>query len=157
MLLHLNKLAFILMVFAILISLGESETYLNAANSNKTIIFTEDAPKAIGPYSQAVQYGGLLFISGQIGIDPISGDLSASVENQTKQAMENLKAILIQANMSLEDVVQTRIFLKEIGDFQKVNEIYAGYFTKNYPARSTLQATLPKDALVEIEMMAIRA
>ncbi len=154
---YMNKIVFILMVFAILISLGGAETYLNAANRNKTIIFTENAPKAIGPYSQAVQCGGLLFISGQIGIDPISGNLSASVEDQTRQVMENLKAILTQANMSLEDVVQTRIYLKEIGDFQKVNEIYAGYFTKNYPARSTLQATLPKDALVEIEMMAIRA
>jgi 2-iminobutanoate/2-iminopropanoate deaminase len=155
---HLNKFVFIFMALAILISLGEPETYLNATNRNKTIIFTENAPKVIGPYSQAVQYGGLLFISGQIGIDPISGDLSTSVGNQTRQVMENLKAILTQANMSFDDVVQTRIYLKEIGDFQKVNEIYAGYFEKNYPARSTLQAAaLPRNAQVEIEMIAIRA
>jgi 2-iminobutanoate/2-iminopropanoate deaminase len=155
---HLIKFVFIFMALAILISLGEPGTCSNATDKWKTIIFTENAPKAIGPYSQAVQYEGLLFISGQIGIDPISGNLSASLETQTKQVMENLKAILAQANMSFEDVVQTRIYLKEIGDFGKVNEIYAGYFEKNYPARSTLQAAaLPKNAQIEIEMMAIRA
>jgi 2-iminobutanoate/2-iminopropanoate deaminase len=154
---HLIKFVLIFMALAILISLGEPGTCSNATDKRKTIIFTENAPKAIGPYSQAVQYEGLLFISGQIGIDPISGNLSASLETQTKQVMENLKAILAQANMSFEDVVQTRIYLKEIGDFGKVNEIYAGYFEKNYPARSTLQvAALPKNAQIEIEMMAIR-
>ena len=155
---HLIKSVFIFMTLAILLSLGGPGTCSNATDKWKTIIFTENAPKVIGPYSQAVQYGGLLFISGQIGIDPISGNLSASLETQTKQVMENLKAILAKANMSFEDVVQTRIYLKEIGDFEKVNEIYAGYFEKNYPARSTLQvAALPKNALIEIEMMTIRA
>ena len=154
---NLIKPVFIFTALAILISVGGPGTCSNATDKWKTIIFTEDAPKVIGPYSQAVQYEGLLFISGQIGIDPISGNLSASLETQTKQAMENLKAILAQANMSFEDVVQTRIYLKEIGDFEKVNEIYAGYFEANYPARSTLQAAaLPKNAQIEIEMMAIR-
>ncbi len=124
----------------------------------KTIILTSDAPRPIGPYSQGVEFGGMLFVSGQIGIDPGSGELSSSVENQTKQVMENLKGILNQANMSFEDVIQTRIYLKDIKDFQKVNEIYAGYFVENYPARSTLQAAaLPMDAKVEMEMIAIRA
>jgi 2-iminobutanoate/2-iminopropanoate deaminase len=152
----LNKFLFIL-VPAILISPGEPESYLDTTEQNRTAIFTENAPKPIGPYSQAVPHGDLLFISGQIGIDPVSGNLSASVEGQTRQAMENLRAILTQANMSFEDVLQTRIYLKEIGDFQKVNEIYACYFAKDYPARSTLQvAALPKNALVEIEMTAGR-
>ncbi len=153
-----NRFFYIFMVPAILISLGNPQTYQNSGSEEKTIIFTEDAPKPIGPYSQAVQVGGLLFISGQIGIDPVSGNLSASVENQTGQAMENLKAILAGANMSFADVVQTRIYLKDIADFQKVNEIYAGYFARDYPARSTLQAAaLPKNALVEIEMTASKA
>lgn len=146
------------MAIAVLILLVEGENYLNNAKDKKKIIFTKGAPEAIGPYSQAVLCRDLLFISGQIGIDPESGNLSPSTENQTRQAMENLKAVLKQANMGLEDVVQTRIYLKEMADFQKVNEIYASYFEGNYPARSTLQAAaLPKNALVEIEMTAVKA
>lgn len=154
---YLNKFALIALVLAILISFGALADNLNPVEKKKEIIFTKNAPNVIGPYSQAVEYGNFLFISGQIGIDPISGNLSASVENQTRQVMENLKAILKEANMTLEDVVQTRIYLREIGDFQKVNEIYASYFEKDYPARSTIQAAaLPRNAKIEIEMTAIK-
>lgn len=146
----------IIIVIAFFISSGAITANQDPAKEEKVIISTENAPKAIGPYSQAVKFGSMLFISGQIGVDPSTSNLSTSVEAQTKQAMENLRAILMQANMSFEDVVQTRIYLADIRDFQKVNEVYASYFEGAYPARSTLQATaLPKGAKVEIEMMAI--
>ncbi len=154
---HLN--GHVIIIIAFLISSGVIATNQDPAKEEeKVIISTENAPKAIGPYSQAVKFGSMLFISGQIGVDPSTGNLSTSAEAQTKQAMENLRAILRQANMSFEDVVQARIYLADIGDFQKVNEVYASYFKGDYPARSTLQAAaLPKGAKVEIEMMAIRA
>jgi 2-iminobutanoate/2-iminopropanoate deaminase len=123
----------------------------------KKVIYTSEAPKAIGPYSQAVMYGDMLFISGQLGLQPKTGELPESVEDQTKLSMNNLKAILEEARMTFGDVVQTHIFLKDIKDFQKVNEIYAKYFDGDFPARATMQvAALPKDGKVEIEMIACK-
>jgi len=123
----------------------------------KVIIYTDKAPNAIGPYSQAILWDDMLFISGQLGIDPKTNEMPEDIESQTKLVMSNLKAILEEANMGFKDVVQTHIFLKDINDFAKVNEIYAGYFDGNYPARATMQvAALPKDGKVEIEMVACK-
>ncbi|OGT97832.1 MAG: hypothetical protein A2298_05375 [Gammaproteobacteria bacterium RIFOXYB2_FULL_38_6] len=120
------------------------------------IIHTDQAPKAIGPYSQAVQFGNLIFVSGQVPLNPKTGDLvSEEINSQTIQVLENLKAILESANSSLKQVLKTQVFLKDMNDFVKVNEIYARYFTDNFPARIAVQvARLPKDVLVEIDAIA---
>jgi 2-iminobutanoate/2-iminopropanoate deaminase len=121
----------------------------------KKIIATKKAPAAIGPYSQAVQAGNMIFISGQIGFVPETGLLKEGIEDQTKQVLENLKAILDEAGANMGDVVKTTIFLKDMNDFSVVNTIYASYFSDQYPARATIEvARLPKDALVEIEAVA---
>ncbi|WP_438349405.1 RidA family protein [Paenibacillus sp. FA6] len=123
-------------------------------STNKEIIQTNDAPQAIGPYSQAVKVGGLLFTSGQLGIDPSTGLFPETVEGQTKQSLNNVKAIVEAAGGSMNQVVKSTVFLKDMNDFQVVNEIYSGYFAEPYPARSAVQvARLPKDALVEIEVI----
>jgi 2-iminobutanoate/2-iminopropanoate deaminase len=132
--------------------------YSSGKSSKKKVIYTDNAPKAIGPYSQAIKYGDMLFISGQLGINPKTNTIPEDVETQTKYSMENLKAILAEGGMGFEDVVQTHIFLKDMKDFQKVNEIYAKYFETDYPARATMQvAALPKDGMVEIEMTACKS
>ena len=121
----------------------------------KQVVFTERAPNPIGPYSQAVQSGDFVFTSGQIGIDPATGNLSATTEEQTVRTMENLHAILQQSGLGFGDVVQTRIYLTNISDWKTVNGIYGSYFKEGYPARVTVQvAGLPKGAKVEIEMVA---
>lgn len=121
----------------------------------RLVVFTDTAPQPVGPYSQAVTSGNLVFLSGQIGIDPASGNVSGSAEQQTTRAMENLREVLRESGLGFGDVVQTRIYLLNLSDWTTVNEIYGSYFTKNYPARSTVQvAGLPKGALVEIEMVA---
>ncbi|MHA0857379.1 RidA family protein [Paenibacillus sp. CMAA1364] len=123
-------------------------------STNKEIIQTNDAPQAIGPYSQAVKVGGLLFTSGQLGIDPSTGLFPETVEGQTKQSLNNVKAIVEAAGGTMDQVVKSTVFLKDMNDFQAVNEIYSGYFAEPYPARSAVQvARLPKDALVEIEVI----
>lgn len=120
------------------------------------MINTDKAPKAIGPYSQAVKYENFLFISGQIAIDPQTQEfINGSVEEQTKRVMENIKAILEEADMTFDNVVKTTIYLKDINDFQKVNEVYGSYFKEHKPARATVEVSnLPKGALVEIEVIA---
>jgi len=116
------------------------------------------APAPVGPYSQAVQYGDLIFTSGQIGISPANGTLADSTGNQTIQAMENLQAVLGEAGLGFDDVIQTRIYLTDMDDFSTVNSIYGRYFSGNYPARSTVEVSaLPKGAKVEIEMIAKKA
>lgn len=120
-----------------------------------TPVSTENAPGAIGPYSQAVKIGSFLFVSGQLPIDPKTGEMPESVEEQTRQSLENAKAILEAAGSDLKHVVKTVIYLKDMNTFTKVNDVYSAYFSKNYPARSTVEvARLPKDALVEIEVTA---
>ncbi len=124
-------------------------------SSAKQQVHTDHAPKAIGPYSQAIKSTDLLFVSGQLGIDPQSGELREGIQNQTKQAMENMRAILKEAGLDFNAVVKTTILLKNLEDFAAVNEIYGSYFTQPYPARATYQvAKLPKDGLVEIEAIA---
>lgn len=122
----------------------------------KESIRTEKAPAPVGPYSQAVKAGNLLFLSGQIALDPATGQLVAGdVREHTKRIMENLKAVLEAAGASLDNVVKTTIFLTDMGDFAAVNEVYGSYFTAEPPARSYVQvAALPKGVPIEIEMIA---
>lgn len=123
----------------------------------KQIISTKNAPAAIGPYSQAVSVGNLLFTSGQIPINPATGEIvSGDVKAATKQSLENIKAILEEAGTSLDKVIKTVVFIKDMNDFASVNEVYGTYFSSNPPARSCVEvARLPKDVLVEIEVIAI--
>jgi 2-iminobutanoate/2-iminopropanoate deaminase len=123
----------------------------------KEIISTERAPGAIGPYSQAVRAGNMLFCSGQIPIDPETGEfVSDDVAEQTERVILNLSAVLEAAGGGLESVVKTTVFLKDMGDFAAMNEVYARFFEKNKPARATVEAArLPKDARVEIECIAV--
>ena len=122
----------------------------------KNIIETTQVPAAIGPYSQAVKTGNLLFVSGQIPLNPQTGALvTDGIEAETHQVMKNVQAILTAAGTTLEAVVKTTIFLKSMDDFAKVNGVYASYFTGNYPARETVEVSrLPKDARVEISVVA---
>ena len=123
----------------------------------KEIIATERAPRAIGPYSQAVLSGKLLFASGQIPIDPATGEFVAGgITEQTEQVMRNVSAILEAAGAGLQQVVKTTVFLADMDDFTPMNEVYGRYFGENPPARATVQAArLPRDARVEIEAIAI--
>lgn len=117
----------------------------------KKEIRSDAAPMPIGPYSQAVRSGNLILTSGQIGIQPETGELAEGIEAQTRQVMENIKAILSQAGASMDDVIRCDIYLADLDDFKPVNEIYASYFRAPYPVRVTVQAaSLPKGALVEI-------
>ena len=122
----------------------------------KEIIATANAPAAIGPYSQAVRVNGLLFLSGQIPLDPKTGAIvDGTIQAQTERVLENIKAVLEGAGLTLEHVIKTTVFLKNIGDFAQMNELYARYFTGNPPARSTIEvARLPRDVSIEIEVIA---
>src|SRR5262245_37221939 len=122
----------------------------------KTSVSTSDAPKAIGPYSQAIRSGQLLFLSGQIPLDPATGQLvDGDIGAQTRRVMDNLRAILAAAGLSFSHVVRTTIFLADLADFATVNEVYGSYFSEPYPARATVQvARLPRDARVEIDAVA---
>ncbi len=121
------------------------------------VISTNDGPKAIGPYSQAIRAGGFVFVSGQVSIDPatqqvVTGDVAA----QTERVLKNLSGILVAAGSGLESVVRCTVFLKNMSDFAAMNEVYGRYFTTNPPARSTVEVSrLPKDVLVEIDAIAI--
>lgn len=123
---------------------------------SKKIIHTTAAPGAIGPYSQAIQAGNLLFVSGQIPINPVTNELVMdNIQDETKQVMENLKAVLSAANMGLENIVKTTIFLSDMDLFAAVNEVYGSYFTGDYPARETVAVKgLPKGVNVEISVIA---
>lgn len=115
-------------------------------------IETEKAPKAIGPYSQAIVHNGLIFVSGQIGMLP-NGEMQPTIEAQTEQIIKNLKSILEAAGSSLENALKVNVYLENMENFQKMNDIYAKHFT-NKPARATIQAKLPKNAMIEIDMIA---
>ena len=123
----------------------------------KEIISTKKAPSAIGPYSQGMTVGDYIFTSGQIPLNPENGQLVTEISKATVQVMENLSAVLEAAGSSLEKVIKTTIFLQDLNDFEKVNEIYGDYFKDNLPARSCVQvAKLPKGATIEIEAIAIK-
>lgn len=130
---------------------------LRAKLTVKEIISTENAPSAIGPYSQAVKTGGMVFCSGQIPIDVATGEfVSETVAEQTEQVLKNLSAVLEAAGTSLNNVVKTTVFLADMNDFAQMNEVYARYFNENKPARATVQAArLPRDARVEIDCIAV--
>lgn len=122
----------------------------------KTIINTEKAPAAIGPYSQAVKANGLLFISGQLPVNPADGTMPAAVEEQARQSLANVVTILTAAGLTADAVIKTTVFLKNMNDFATVNSVYAQFFTKEFPARACVEvARLPKDALVEVEAIAV--
>lgn len=123
---------------------------------SKHTIKTNQAPAAIGPYSQAVKAGNFLFVSGQIPLDPATGTLViGGIESETHRVMKNIEAILTEAGLSFENVVKTSIFLKSMDDFAHVNTVYASYFSKDFPARETVEVSrLPKDANVEISVIA---
>jgi 2-iminobutanoate/2-iminopropanoate deaminase len=127
--------------------------------TKRTVVSTDQAPGAIGPYSQAIIAGELVFCSGQLPLDPSSGQLlTGSIEEQTRRVLDNLRAVLEEAGSSLKHVVKTTIFLADMNDFANVNAAYADYFEQEPPARSTVQvARLPRDARVEIEAIALRA
>jgi 2-iminobutanoate/2-iminopropanoate deaminase len=122
----------------------------------KDIVLTDRGPKPIGPYSQAIKAGGFLFTSGQVALDPATNEFSGGgIAQQTERVLENVKGILEAAGCTLHKVVKTTVFLKNMGDFSAMNEVYAKYFSSAPPARSTVEvARLPKDALVEIEVIA---
>ena len=121
------------------------------------IVSSDGAPKAIGPYSQAVVYNGLAYLSGQIPLDPATGQIVAGdIAAQTERVLENLKAVLAACGSSFEKVLKTTVYLKDMGEFPKMNEVYGRYFAVNPPARATVEvARLPRDARVEIEAVAI--
>ncbi len=123
----------------------------------REVVSTKDAPQAIGPYSQAIKANGMVFISGQIAIDPAVGQvINGDVAAQTERVLKNLSNILRAAGSGLEKVVRTTVFLKSMNDFATMNEVYAKFFTKTPPARSTVEvARLPKDVLVEIDVIAL--
>ncbi len=122
----------------------------------KAVVLTDRGPKPIGPYSQAIKANGLLFVSGQVALDPKTGEmLNGDIRQQTERVLENLKGILEAGGSSLHHVVKTTVFLKDMNEFTAMNDVYARFFTATPPARATVQvARLPKDALVEIEAFA---
>ena len=123
----------------------------------KKIVATDKAPKAIGPYSQAIVHNGLAFLSGQIPLDPATGQLiEGDIAAQTTRVLENLKSVLEACGSGLDGVVKTTVYIKDMGEFAKVNEVYGKYFSENPPARSTVEAArLPRDVRVEIDVIAI--
>lgn len=123
----------------------------------KKVISTDKAPAAIGPYSQAIEVNGMIYTSGIIPVVPATGEIPAGIEAQADRAIGNLAALLKEAGTGTENVIKTTVFIKDMNDFAKVNEIYAKYFVGMYPARSCVEvARLPKDVLIEIEAVAIK-
>jgi len=123
----------------------------------KKVIQTEKAPQAIGPYSQAIHAGNMIFLSGQIPLDPKTGELTGGdIQQQTRRVLENMKGVLESQNLGMEDIVKVTIFLKNMEHFSKVNEVYGTYFPSSPPARSTVEvARLPRNAEIEIEAIAL--
>lgn len=125
---------------------------------SKKVVFTEKAPKAIGPYSQAIKSGNMLFISGQVPVNPTTGELTGDIRVQTRQVLENIKSILTAAGASPVDIAKTTVFLKNLDDFAAMNEVYREYFPNDAPARSTIEVSrIPRGSLVEIEATAVVA
>ncbi len=120
------------------------------------IIQTQHAPAAIGPYSQAVAAGGMLFTSGQLGVDPVSNTLPEGIEAQTRQSLQNIQSILAAANLQMKDVIKTVVYIRNMADFPLINDIYASFFKDHQPARSCVEVSqLPKGGLIEIEAIAV--
>lgn len=121
------------------------------------VLSTDKAPTAIGPYSQALVSGNMVFVSGQIPVDPVSGSIAETIEEQTAQSLSNIRNILAENGMTMSDVIKTTVFLSDLGDFAAMNEVYASHFEAPYPARSCVQvAAIPKGCRVEIECIAVK-
>lgn len=134
--------------------LSKERTFMT--QPERKAIATNKAPGAIGPYSQAVQFGNMIFTSGQLGMNS-AGEFPSTVEEQAKQSLSNVKAILEAAGFGMEQIVKTTVYLQDMTDFASVNEVYATFFSEPYPARSAVEvAKLPKDGLVEIEVIAVK-
>ncbi|AJS61056.1 RidA family protein [Paenibacillus sp. IHBB 10380] len=124
---------------------------------SKQVIATKSAPGAIGPYSQAIEGGGFIYTSGQLGLNPETGQFGEGVQEQTRQSLNNVKAILEAAGAEMGQIIKTTVFLKDMNDFVAMNEVYSSFFSEPYPARSAVEvARLPKDALVEIEVIVLK-
>lgn len=144
-----------MIIAAALLALSAGSAFAQA----KQAIATKDAPEAIGPYSQAIKVGATLFLAGQIAIDPKSNKMidATDIEAQTKLTLENLKAVVEAAGMTMDDIVSTSVFMADLNDFAKMNAVYANYFKDKPPARATVQVVrLPRDAKVEISAIAAR-
>ena len=123
----------------------------------KNVIATDKAPAAIGPYSQAIEVNGMIFTSGMIPVIPATGEIVEGIENQARQALTNVKNLLEASGSSMDKVIKTTVFIKDMNDFAKVNEVYATFFTGAFPARSCVEvARLPKDVLIEMEAVALQ-
>jgi 2-iminobutanoate/2-iminopropanoate deaminase len=125
--------------------------------AEKNVIKTDKAPQAIGPYSQGIQTGSFIFTAGQLGLDPETGEIvPGGIEAETRRVLQNLSGVLEAAGSSLDQVVKTTVFLRDMGDFTQMNSVYAGFFSGSFPARTTVQAAaLPKGAAIEIEAIAL--
>ncbi|MEC7821246.1 MAG: RidA family protein [Candidatus Neomarinimicrobiota bacterium] len=152
----MKKLILILVYLNLLGCEVDFSTRINT-EKNKKVIATDKAPKAIGPYSQAIEIDNTLYLAGQIGLDPASGKLvDGGIEKQTDRVMKNLQAVLDAAGYSFDNVVQTQVFVADLNDYKAMNDVYAKYFSDAPPARAAVQAVLPRGALVEIMMVAKR-
>ncbi len=152
----MKKLILILVYLNLLGCEVDFSTRINT-EKNKKVIATDKAPKAIGPYSQAIEIDNTLYLAGQIGLDPASGKLvDGGIEKQTDRVMKNLQAVLDAAGYAFDNVVQTQVFVADLNDYKAMNDVYAKYFSDAPPARAAVQAVLPRGALVEIMMVAKR-
>ena len=152
----MKKLILILVYLNLLGCEVDFSTRINT-EKNKKVIATDKAPKAIGPYSQAIEIDNTLYLAGQIGLDPTSGKLvDGGIEKQTDRVMKNLQAVLDAAGYTFDNVVQTQVFVADLNDYKAMNDVYAKYFSDAPPARAAVQAVLPRGALVEIMMVAKR-
>ena len=152
----MKKLLLILVYLNLLGCEVDFSTRINT-EKNKKVIATDKAPKAIGPYSQAIEIDNTLYLAGQIGLDPASGKLvDGGIEKQTDRVMKNLQAVLDAAGYTFDNVVQTQVFVADLNDYKAMNDVYAKYFSDAPPARAAVQAVLPRGALVEIMMVAKR-
>jgi 2-iminobutanoate/2-iminopropanoate deaminase len=136
----------------------QSKNYKSLKHMSKSVIYSNNAPEPIGPYSQAIQIGNMLFVSGQVAIDPATGNIDKTdIQKETALVMSNLKAILTAAGLDFKNVVKTTIFLKDMNNFPKVNEVYGQHFKDQPPARETVEVSrLPKDVNVEISCIAVK-
>ncbi len=156
----MKRTIFIFAFFALCLSVKAqmTEYTITTGQSDKRIIYTEDAPKPIGPYSQAVQAGNMLFVSGQIALDTATGKIiDGDIQLEAEYVMKNVKAVVEKAGFKMRNIVKTTIFLTDLANFKAVNEVYAQFFSDNFPARETVQVVaLPKGAHVEISVIAVR-
>ena len=153
----MKKIFFILIAINLLGCEVDFSTRINTDKNKKKVIATDKAPKAIGPYSQAIEIDNTLYLAGQIGLDPTTGKLvDGGINEQTNRVMKNLEAVLDAAGYRFDNVVQTQVFVADLNDYKAMNDVYAKYFSDAPPARAAGQAVLPRGALVEIMMVAKR-